>query len=239
MTDTESLIRSAAKERPNTEPGEGDSPIFAARKSGQSPARKSGQSPKPALFLDRDGVIIEEVRYLSDPAQVRLLPGAAEAIARLNALGIPVVVATNQAGVAHGCFPEARVAEVHQRLDELLAARGALVNRYYYCPHHPAADIAKYRAECACRKPAAGMLLRAAAELDLDLPQSYLVGDRLRDIEAGIRAGCQVVLVLTGYGATEAQSLGRPDLASVRVAADLAEAVHHCIPVLSGLHRAA
>jgi D-glycero-D-manno-heptose 1,7-bisphosphate phosphatase len=225
MTDTESLIRSA---------------------------------PRPGFFLDRDGVIIEEVHYLSDPAQVRLLPGAAEAIARLNVVGIPVVVATNQAGVAHGYFPEARVAEVHQRLDELLAARGALVNRYYYCPHHPAASIAQYRAECACRKPAAGMLLRAAAELDLDLPQSYLVGDRLSDIEAGIRAGCQVVLVLTGYGATEAQSLGAgeettgglsqfssdengtvPLPKAVRVAADLAEAVHQCIPVLSSLHRAA
>jgi D-glycero-D-manno-heptose 1,7-bisphosphate phosphatase len=195
-----------------------------------------------ACFLDRDGVVIEEVHYLSDPEQVRLLPGAAKSIARLNALKVPVVVATNQAGVAHGYFPETRVVEIHRRLDELLIEQGALVDRYYYCPHHPQAKVAQYRLECACRKPSPGMLQQAAAELKLDLRRSFLIGDKLSDIEAGIQAGCQVVLTLTGYGAVEMQSLkkkGADPFFHVLVAADLAEAVDICLPELSPIHRAA
>src|SRR6266851_9710002 len=118
---------------------------------------------KPAVFLDRDGVLIEEVNYLTEVGQVRLIPGAAEAVAELNRAGVPVVVVTNQAGVARGYFPEERVAEVHVYLDELLAERGARVDRYYYCPHHPDAAVERYRVECECRKPKPGMLRRAAA----------------------------------------------------------------------------
>src|SRR4051794_9602805 len=129
---------------------------------------------RPAVFLDRDGVLIEEAHYLADPARVRPIPGAAEGIHRLNRLGIPVVVVTNQAGVARGLFPEERVREVHDRLAGLLARAGAHVDRFYYCPHHPTAGVGPYRVECACRKPRPGMLLRAAAELGLDLGRSYL-----------------------------------------------------------------
>jgi len=180
---------------------------------------------RPAVFLDRDGVVIEEVHYLADPSQVRLLPGAAQAIARLNRLGIPVIVATNQAGVAHGLFPESRVAAVHRRLDELLAERHAHVDRYDYCPHHSAAKVPEYRVACACRKPLPGMLLRAAEECGLDLRRSYLVGDKLSDLEAGRRAGCRVLLVRTGYGAETEGQLDQLGLHGVPVAADLAQAI--------------
>ena len=180
---------------------------------------------RPAVFLDRDGVVIEEVNYLSSPSQVRLLDGAAEAIARLNRLAIPVVVVTNQAGVAHGYFPESQIAQVHRHLDVLLAAQNARVDRYEYCPHHPAATIADYRVACECRKPAPGMLLRAAVACGLDLGRSWLVGDKLSDLEAGLRAGCRVVLVRTGYGRQTETSLDRLAPARVAVAADLAEAV--------------
>jgi D-glycero-D-manno-heptose 1,7-bisphosphate phosphatase len=157
--------------------------------------------PACAVFLDRDGTVIEEVEYLATPDEVRLIPGAADAIARLNALEVPVVVVTNQAGVARGFFPESRVAEVHARLDRLLADRSAHVDRYYVCPHHPREGVAPYRRECDCRKPRPGLLLRAAADLRLDLASSCLVGDKLSDLEAGASAGCHTILVRTGYGA--------------------------------------
>jgi D-glycero-D-manno-heptose 1,7-bisphosphate phosphatase len=156
---------------------------------------------RPAVFLDRDGTLIEEVNYLAKPEQVRLLPGAGEAVCRLNRLGIPVVVVTNQAGVARGYFPESRIAEVHARLDELLGAASAVIDAYYVCPHHPDAVIANYRVSCACRKPNPGLMERAALDLRLDLPGSCMIGDKLSDLEAGIRAGCPSVLVRTGYGA--------------------------------------
>jgi len=184
---------------------------------------------RPAVFLDRDGVVIEEVHYLADPSQVRLLPGAAEAIARLNCLGIPVIVATNQAGVAHGLFPEPRVAAVHGRLDELLAGHDAHVDRYDYCPHHPAAKVPQYRRVCECRKPSPGMLIHAARECGIDLRRSFLVGDKLSDLEAGRRAGCRVLLVRTGYGAEMEGRLAELGLDRVQVAGDLSQAVSDCI----------
>jgi D-glycero-D-manno-heptose 1,7-bisphosphate phosphatase len=161
--------------------------------------RPSGE--RPAVFLDRDGTVIEEVSYLAHPDQVHLLPSATRAIRRLNELHIPVVVVTNQAGVARGYFPESRVAEVHARLDELLAQEGARIDGYYVCPHHPTHGVGAFRTECQCRKPNPGLLLRAASELDLLLARSCMIGDKLSDLEAGARAGCRPVLVRTGYGA--------------------------------------
>jgi len=158
--------------------------------------------PRPAVFLDRDGTLIEEVNYLAHPEQVRLLPGAAEAVKELNALGIPVVVVTNQAGVARGYFPESRVAEVHARLNELLQAGGARIDAYYMCPHHPDAALEQYRITCTCRKPAPGLLRQAAREWNLDLSASCMIGDKVSDLEAGAQAGCPPILVRTGYGAS-------------------------------------
>jgi D-glycero-D-manno-heptose 1,7-bisphosphate phosphatase len=163
-------------------------------------ARVAHGSGRPAVFLDRDGVIVDEVQYLSSPDQLVLIPRAADAIARLNQHGIPVVVVTNQAGVARGYFPEERLTAIHRRLDELLAAGGARIDRYEYCPHHPTEGLPPYRVDCACRKPRPGMLLRAATALGLDLSRSVMIGDKLSDLQAGIAAGCRVILVRTGYG---------------------------------------
>jgi D-glycero-D-manno-heptose 1,7-bisphosphate phosphatase len=178
-----------------------------------------------AVFLDRDGTVIEEIEYLASPRQVRLIAGAADAIGRLNALGIPVVVVTNQAGVARGYFPESRVAEVHAHLDRLLAERSAHIDRYYVCPHHPQEGKAPYRRECDCRKPRPGMLLRAAADLGLDLSASCLIGDKLSDLEAGASAGCQTILVRTGYGALHEGMAVAQNPCLLVVADSLAEAV--------------
>jgi D-glycero-D-manno-heptose 1,7-bisphosphate phosphatase len=181
---------------------------------------------KPAVFLDRDGVVIEDSHYLGDRDRVRLLPGAAEAVAELNRAGRPVVVVTNQSGVARGLFSEADVHAVHAHLAELLLESGAKIDAFHFCPHHPEADVAAFRVECECRKPKPGMLLRAAAELGLDLAASWLVGDRVTDLEAGAAVGCRTVLVRTGYGVlVNAAALDRDTLNLELVAADLADAV--------------
>jgi len=154
----------------------------------------------PGVFLDRDGTVIEEKHYLSRPEDVVLLPTVGQTIARLNSQGIAVVVVTNQAGIARGYFPESRLAEIHARLDELLAQEGAVINRYDYCPHHPVEGLGEYRIDCECRKPKPGMLTRSASPLKIDLSRSLMVGDRLGDLQAGANAGCHSALVRTGYG---------------------------------------
>ncbi len=156
--------------------------------------------PREAVFLDRDGTLIAEVNYLSHPEQVRLLPGAANAVRALNTAGMLVIVVTNQAGVARGYFPESRIAEVHARLAELLAEHGACIDAFYYCPHHATEGVGEYRVECECRKPKPGMLLTAAREWNIDLARSWMVGDKPSDAEAGIAAGCRAILVQTGHG---------------------------------------
>jgi D-glycero-D-manno-heptose 1,7-bisphosphate phosphatase len=181
---------------------------------------------QPAVFLDRDGVIIEEVHYLSEVRQVRLLPGAARAIAQVNRLGVPVIVVTNQAGVARGKFPEERVHEAHAYLDLLLHRHGARIDRYLYCPHHPEAAVPSYRVACACRKPKPGMLQQAVTELALDPTRSLLVGDKLSDLQAGAATGCATILVRTGHGlAVRATDLVRERLNLVEVMPDLAAAL--------------
>jgi D-glycero-D-manno-heptose 1,7-bisphosphate phosphatase len=152
------------------------------------------------VFLDRDGTVIEERHFLSEPNDVVLLPTAGESIAHLNSLGIGVAVVTNQSGIARGYFPESRIAEVHARLDELLQGFQARIDRYEYCPHHPDEGVGIYRIDCDCRKPKPGMLIRSAAALHLDPARSLMVGDRLGDLQAGANAGCTTALVRTGYG---------------------------------------
>ncbi len=174
---------------------------------------------KPAVFLDRDGTLNEEVGYLSRPEELRLLPGAAAAVARLNARGIPVVVVTNQSGIGRGYYGWPEFEAVMARMAELLAAEGARVDAAYAAPHHEAGQGEYAVADHPERKPNPGMLQRAAEELGLDLARSWMVGDKAIDVEAGRRAGCRACLVRTGYGAGEDAS--GADL----VAADLAEAV--------------
>jgi len=153
-----------------------------------------------AVFLDRDGTINEEVNYLKDLRDLKLLPGAAEAIKLLNEHSFKVVVITNQSGVARGYLTEEKLEEIHEEMRRQLSEKGAHLDAIYYCPHHPTQGKGKYRKNCWCRKPNPGMLEKAARELGLDLPKCYLVCDKLIDLQAGLRADCKTVLVLTGYG---------------------------------------
>lgn len=179
---------------------------------------------RPAVFLDRDGTIVREVEYLRSPQELRLLPRAGQAMRRLNEAGFAVIVVTNQSGIARGLLTEDDLEEIHTVLRRRLARRGVRVDAIYWCPHHPEASRPEYRRRCRCRKPSPGMLLRAGRELDLDLSQSYVVGDSERDVEAGRRAGCRTVLVRTGYGAEAEARLGAGLLAD-HVADDLSGAV--------------
>jgi D-glycero-D-manno-heptose 1,7-bisphosphate phosphatase len=174
-------------------------------------------SPRPAVFLDRDGTLIEDRHYLRDPDQVHLLPGAADAVRRLNAAAIPTVVVTNQSGIARGLLTEADYAATGRRLDELLAARGARLDGHYHCPHLP--DVT---GPCDCRKPGPLLYERAARDLDLDLAASWWVGDRERDLGAADRFGGRAILLLTGAGMDESR---QPREAPRPVAADLLDAV--------------
>jgi D-glycero-D-manno-heptose 1,7-bisphosphate phosphatase len=165
---------------------------------------------KPAVFFDRDGVLIEDVHLLTRPEQLVLLPGVPEALQRLAAAGFTLFVVSNQPVVARGLATEAEVESVHTELQRrIMAAGGPPVTQYYFCPHHPNATLPQYRVACDCRKPRPGMLLQAAREHALDLQASYMVGDRITDIIAGARAGCRTALVQTGEH--EAAPIESPD----------------------------
>jgi D-glycero-D-manno-heptose 1,7-bisphosphate phosphatase len=160
-------------------------------------------SGRPAVFMDRDGCLIEEVGYLNHPSRVRVLPRTAAAVARLNAAGIPALMATNQAGIARGYFSAETLAEINGEVVRQLESEGARLDGLYVCTHHPTAGSPPYRQLCECRKPKPGLLHRAAEELGLDLSRSVMVGDKPSDVEAGQAAGGAGVLVLTGYGRGE------------------------------------
>lgn len=153
--------------------------------------------------MDRDGTLTEEVGYVNHPSRLRLLPRSAEAVRRLNAAGVPAVVVTNQAGLARGYFSEDVLHAVNAALVEQLKLGGAHVDGIYVCPHHPTEGEPPWRAACDCRKPKPGLLLRAAAELDLDLTRSIMIGDKPSDLEVAPPVGARAALVLTGYGIGE------------------------------------
>jgi len=158
-------------------------------------------SGRPAVFLDRDGTLIEDRHYLRDPDQVTLLPGAADAVRRLERAGRPVVVVTNQSGIARGWLSQEEYQATARRLEELLAAADARLAGQYHCPHLP-----EISGPCECRKPGSLLYRRAAEELGLDLARSWWVGDRLRDITAAGRAGGRGLLVLAAAPAGEAEA---------------------------------
>jgi len=153
----------------------------------------------PAVFLDKDGTLVDDVPYNVDPALVQLLPGVREGLAALRAAGYRLVLISNQSGVARGRFAEADLPALWAHLESVTGQR---FDGIYYCPHHPAGSELPYARDCDCRKPAPGLLLRAAHELSLDLARSWFVGDILNDVEAGRRAGCRTVLLDNG-GETE------------------------------------
>ncbi|HEV2356426.1 MAG TPA: HAD family hydrolase [bacterium] len=148
-----------------------------------------------AVFLDRDGVVVRDVDHLTSASQLDILPGVPESLRRLRDAGWAVVVVTNQSVVARGWVTEEGLREIHSDLEARLRARGAALDAIYYCPHHPDGAVAAYRVACDCRKPQPGLLLRAAADLGIDLAASVMVGDAASDMEAGRRAGCRTALI--------------------------------------------
>ncbi len=163
---------------------------------------------KTAVFLDRDGTINEQMGYINHITRFHLLPDAARAIAALNREGIPVIVVTNQSGLARGYFPPELLDAVHAKMTRELAEQGAHVDGIYICPHHPEAKEQEYRKDCDCRKPKTGLLEQAAEDFDIDLQRSFVVGDRWSDIRCGAAVGAAPILVLTGYGRGDAQYIG-------------------------------
>jgi D-glycero-D-manno-heptose 1,7-bisphosphate phosphatase len=159
------------------------------------------------VFLDRDGTLIEEVGYLDRPERVALYPWTIDAIRALNRAGLATVLISNQSGVARGFFTEAVVEDVHRHIAWLMAAGGARLDAYYYCPHHPDGKVTGYACVCDCRKPGRGLVDRAAREFGIDPARSFVVGDRWLDVGVARTIGGRGVLVRTGYGATEE---GRP-----------------------------
>lgn len=178
-----------------------------------------------AVFLDRDGTINVEKGYVHQAHEFEFIPGAPEAIRLLNGAGFLVVVVTNQSGVARGYYDEEAVHRLHRFMDAELARDGAFVDAYYLCPHHPHHGVGPYRIECSCRKPLPGMLTGASRDMGIDLARSYLIGDKVSDVEAGLAAGCTSLLVLTGYGDGEVPRV--PD--GVLACADILAAVRRII----------
>ena len=175
-----------------------------------------------AIFLDRDDTLIEDPGYISDPEQVKILDGVHEALIQFKALGYKLIVVSNQSGVARGIITEKQLEEIHDRLKQLLAAKNAYVDKIYYCPYHPDGIVPKYRKESNCRKPNPGMFLRAYAEMNIDLGQSWCIGNSDRDIEAGSKAGCKTILIDAPYRTKqkdirESQSKVVPDFKAVNI----------------------
>lgn len=154
---------------------------------------------KPAIFLDKDGTLLDDVPYNVDPARMAWAPGAREGIAMMGQLGHPLIVISNQPGVALGRFDEAALTAVRRRLSVMFRSQGAQLAGFYYCPHHPQGTRPAYSVSCVCRKPMPGLLRRAAADHGIDLRASWFVGDILNDVEAGTRAGCHTVLLDNGH----------------------------------------
>jgi D-glycero-D-manno-heptose 1,7-bisphosphate phosphatase len=170
-----------------------------------------------AVFFDRDGTLIEDPGYLNHPDQVNLLDGAAEVLKELKLLGYRAVVVTNQSGVARGIVSEEMLGRIHERLGELLAQKGAALDGIYYCPYHPEGVIPKYRQDSDWRKPAPGMLLAAAEEMEIDLTRSWVIGDSSRDVEAGRRAGCRTILLQSASASQEETGTDGPDYVAVNI----------------------
>jgi len=174
-----------------------------------------------AVFMDRDGTINEEVGYLDNLDKLQILPEAFEAVRLVNQNGMKTVVITNQSGIGRGFFDEAFVGRVHEEMRSLFLKEGAVIDSFYYCPHHPTEGMGQYRQVCSCRKPEPGLLLKAAEDLDIDIGKSYMIGDMPKDVEVGQRAGAKGILVQTGYGKVADMGSIHPDY----IAQDILDAV--------------
>lgn len=181
---------------------------------------------KRAVFLDRDGTINVEKKYLHRVEDFEFIPGAPEAIRLLKNAGFLVIVVTNQSGVARGYYDLRDVDRLHEHIQEQLAAHGTAIDGFYVCPHHATEGVGAYQVDCECRKGAPGMLLEAAADCGIDLRRSFMIGDKLADIEAGHAAGCRSYLVRTGYG-DEVEKVVLARYPGLRVFSDLDSAAQH------------
>lgn len=182
-----------------------------------------------AVFVDRDGTINVDIDFLSSPSQIQLIPRSADAIRILNECEIPVVVITNQSGIARGLFSENDLRIIHRAMDEELKKFNASVLDYFYCPHHPTDGIPKYRIDCECRKPKPGMLMQAKEKYGFDLSRSFVIGDKCIDAQTGKSVGAVSIQVATGYGTQE------KDICSNQrdyYATDLFDAVHYITKTL-------
>jgi D-glycero-D-manno-heptose 1,7-bisphosphate phosphatase len=179
---------------------------------------------KRAVFLDRDGTMVEEAGYLDRLERLAFFPYTVDAIRLLNQAGFVVIVVTNQAGIARGLIKESFVAEAHRRISERLAAGGARVDAYYYCPHYPQGIVKALSGHCSCRKPQPGMLKQAAEDHGLDLSRSFVVGDRWHDVELAQNVGARGILVRTGLGRRD-EAAPQPDVTPAAVADNLIDAV--------------
>ena len=186
------------------------------------------------VFLDRDGTINEEVDFLRTPEEVRLIPGAGAAIRLLNEQHLVTCVISNQSGVARGFLTEADLLPIHQRLERELERDHARLDQIYYCPHHPTEGQPPYDIACDCRKPKTGMLRKGAEEFGLDLKRSFVVGDRIVDIQAGQAVGATTILVLTGYGKTAVEECSREGVRPDLTAGSIVEAVHFIVSRIDG-----
>jgi D-glycero-D-manno-heptose 1,7-bisphosphate phosphatase len=173
----------------------------AARREAGS--QNGGTDLRPAIFLDRDGTVTDEVGYINHISRAKIYPFAAEAVRMLKSTGLPVIIVTNQSGVGRGYFTEEIVDQVHRMVQDTLRAGGTSVDAFYYCPHHPGAAVESYRQECRCRKPGTGMPDEAAKRFGIDLRRSYVVGDTYRDMKMGFAIGARTVMLMTGYGRGE------------------------------------
>lgn len=186
---------------------------------------------KPAFFLDRDGVLIEEIGYIHRPEDVVLLPTVSESLRQIEAAGFQACVITNQAGVARGKFAPDAIHAVNQRIYELLQREGIHLNYFYACPHHPSGVVAPWNTPCPYRKPNSGLLVMAADDLKLSLAQSFFIGDKISDLQAGASVGCKTVLVRTGHGKDHVESVSQnaDSLRLVTITNTMLDAVEACL----------
>jgi D-glycero-D-manno-heptose 1,7-bisphosphate phosphatase len=184
---------------------------------------------RPAIFLDRDGTINEDIGYVSSPDELIVYPYAADAVRLINEAGLKVIIITNQSGVARQLYDEPMLATIHGRLIDELGRDGARIDAVYYCPHHPRIGNALYRRACECRKPGPGMLRQAAREHDIDLRLSYVVGDKASDMNLAANAGARGALVLTGYGRETLANRDHRPCAPEIIADDLLDAVRQIL----------
>ena len=182
-----------------------------------------------AVFLDRDGTINEDVGYPRRYSQIKIYPESFRAVNRFNQAGLMAIVITNQSGIGRGLLTEEALADIHKKMLASFAKKKAHIDAFYYCPHYELSSVSRYRNLCSCRKPNPGLALRAAGEFDLDLPHSYMIGDKVEDILFGRNIQATPVLVLTGSGQESLARLKDMGSEPAYVAGDILQAAEWII----------